>query len=159
MQTSESRLFSLRSEFHRAVVELLTRSRVSIAMADKDFSDWPLETPEAIEQISRILKQPHSILRLMVHSPEWLEQRGARFAQLRRTFAGRIECRQAPATVAAGEGLLIGDHLHLMRRAHFRSYRGRATFAMPEQVEPWRHKLQALWDESTACLTATTLGL
>lgn len=159
MQASESRLFSFRSEFHQAVQELLVRSRLSIAMLDKDFSDWPLETPEAVAQLSRILRQPESGLRLIVRSPDWLEKHGARFAQLRTIFSGRIECRQAPATFAATEGLMLGDRLHLLRRAHFQSYRGRVTFAMPEQVDPWRHKYEMLWQESTPCLTATTIGL
>lgn len=159
MQASESRLVSSRVEFHQAALELLARSRLLIALADKDLSDWPLETPAAIAQLSRILAQPDSSLRLVVHSPDWLEKYGARFAQLRRTFSARIECRQAPVTVAAGEGLLIGDHLHLLRRAHFQSFRGRAMFAMPEQVDPWRHKFAALWQESAPCLTSTTIGL
>jgi hypothetical protein len=159
MQASESRLFSFRSEFHRAVQELLVRSRLSIALADMDFSDWPLETPDAVAQVSRILQHPESGLRLVVHAPDWLEKYGARFAQLRRTFSGRIECRQAPPTVTAGEGLMLGDRLHLLRRAHYQSFRGRVTFAMPEEVDPWRHKFEALWQESTPCLTATTTGL
>lgn len=159
MQTSETRLFSLRSEFSQAVLELLARSRLSIALADMDFSDWPLETPEAITQLSRILRPPDSSLRLIVHSPEWLEKYGARLARLRKTFAGRVECRQAPPTFAAGEGLLVGDRHHLLRRAHYRSFRGRVMFAMPEQVDPWRQKYETLWQESTACLTSTTIGL
>ena len=117
MQASESRLFSYRSEFHQAVHELLRRSRRSVALADRDFSDWPLETAEAIAQLSRILREPEGGLRLVVHAPDWLEKHGARFAQLRKVFAGRIECRQAPPSIAAGEGLLIGDRLHLLRRA------------------------------------------
>jgi hypothetical protein len=159
VQAPESRLFSFRSEFHHSVLELLARSRHTLALRDNDFSDWPIETPAAIAELTRLLKESGASLRLVAHSPEWLERYGTRFAQLRRTFAGRIECRQAPAAIPAGEGVLIGDRIHLLRRAHYRSHRGRLMLAMPEQVEPWWHKYELLWQESVPCLTGTTTGL
>jgi hypothetical protein len=159
MQAPESRLFSFRSEFQQAVLEVLTRSRHSLALRDNDFSDWPIESPAAIEQLARLLKLPGARLRLVVHAPDWLERHGTRFAQLRRSCPGTIECRQAPASIAPGEGLLIGDNLHLMRRAHYQAFRGRLMLAMPQEVEAWRPKFEMLWEESTPCLNATTTGL
>jgi hypothetical protein len=159
LQAPESRLFSLRSEFHRSVLELLSRSRRSVALADHDFSDWPLESPAAFAELSRLLKGPEASLRLVVRSPEWLERHASRFGQLRRSFSGRIECRQAPAAISADEGLLIGDRIHLLRRAHYQAFRGRLLLAMPEAVEPWLRKYEQLWQESTPCLTGTTTGL
>lgn len=159
MQAPESRLISYRSDFHQSVIEVLNRSRHTLALQDKDFSDWPLETPQAFAQFSRLLSQPDASMRLVVHSATWLEKHGARFARLSRRFAGRIECRQAPATISPAEGLLIGDRIHLLRRAHHDSFRGRLMLAMPEQVDPWCRKFEMLWQESTPCLTATTTGL
>ena len=159
MQAPESRLFSSRTEFHQSVLALLARTRRSLALADQDFSDWPLESPQAFMDLSRLLKQPDATLRLVVHSPEWLERRAARFAQLRRAFSARIECRQAPASLAPGEGLMFGDRIHLLRRAHYQAFRGRLLLAMPESVEPWLRKYEQLWQESTPCLTGTTTGL
>jgi hypothetical protein len=159
VQAPEERLFSFRSDFHHSVLEVLARSRHTLALLDNDFSEWPLETPQAFEALSRILREPGSSLRLVVHSPDWLEKYAPRFAQLRRTFTGRIECRQAPATIAPGEGLLIGDRIHLLRRAHYESFRGRLLIAMPEQVDPWWRKYELLWQESAPCLGATTTGL
>lgn len=159
MQASESRMFAFRSEFREAVQSLIARSRLTVAMADRDFSDWPLEEPATIAELTRILREPGSGLRLIVHSPQWLERHAARFATLRASFGDRVECRQAPPGMAPGEGLLIGDRMHLLRRAHYDAFRGRVSFAMPEQVEPWRHKYEQLWQESLPCLSATTLGL
>ena len=159
MQAPESRLFASRSDFHRSVLDVLNRSRHSLALRGNDFSDWPLETPPAYDQLTRLLREPGSSLRLVVHAPEWLEKHGARFALLRRHFAGRIECRQAPTAIPPGESLLIGDRIHLLRRAHYQAFRGRLMLAMPEQVEPWSRKYELLWQESIPCLTATTTGL
>jgi hypothetical protein len=159
LQAPESRLFTFRSEFHLSVLELLARARRTLAFADHDFSDWPLESPQAIAELGRLLREPDARLRLVVHSPEWLERNAARFGQLRRRFADRIECRQAPPRLATGEGLLVGDRIHLLRRAHYQAYRGRLLLAMPESVEPWLRKYEQLWQESAPCLTGTTTGL
>lgn len=159
MQAPESRLFAFRSEFQLSVLEVLGRARRTLALADHDFSDWPLESPQAMGELARLLKEPDARLRLVVQAPEWLERHAARFGQLRRTFASRIECRQAPAGLAAGEGLLIGDRIHLLRRAHYQAFRGRLLLAMPEAVEPWLRKYEQLWQESAPCLTSTATGL
>ena len=159
MQAPESCMFSFRREFHQSVQTLLERTRLTVAMVDRDFADWPLEAPATIAALSTILHEPGSSLRLVLHAPQWLERHGARFAALRARFADRVECRQAPTGIAPGEGLLIGDRMHLLRRAHHDSFRGRLQLAMPEQVDPWRHKFELLWQESVPCLTATTLGL
>lgn len=159
MQAPESRLFSFRSEFQAAVLELLSRTRHGLALADPDFSDWPLETPKAFAELSRLLKEPDARLRLVVHSADWLDRHAARFALLRRTYGSRIECRQAPATLPPGEALMVGDRIHLLRRAHYQAFRGRLLLAMPEAVEPWLRKYEQLWQESTPCLTGSTTGL
>jgi hypothetical protein len=159
LQAPESRLFTLRSEFQASVLELLSRSRHSLALADHDFGDWPLESPEAFAELSRLLKEPDGRLRLVVHSPDWLDRHATRFAILRRTFGARIDCRRAPATLPPGEGLLVGDRIHLLRRAHYQAFRGRLQLAMPESVEPWLRKYEQLWQESAPCLTGTTTGL
>jgi len=159
VQAPESRLFTFRSEFQQAVLDVLIRSRHTLELLDNDFADWPLESLSTIEELSRLLREPESRLRLVVHAPDWLDAHAARFARLRRTFGGRIECRQAPTSLTPGEGLLIGDHMHLLRRAHYQSYRGRVTFAQPELADPWRRKHDVLWQESVPCLAGTITGL
>lgn len=159
MQVAESRLFYSRSEFHESVLAVLACSRHSLVLSGNDFSDWPLESPHAFGHLSRLLRQAGSSLRLVVHSPEWLERHGVRFGQLRSTFAGRLECRQAPPDIAPGECLLIGDAMHLLRRAHYQAFRGRLQLAMPQQADPWCRKFELLWKQSTSCLAPSTTGL
>ena len=159
MQVPESRLFSFRSEFHESVLAVLARSRHTLAFSGNDFSDWPLESPDASNHLARLLREPGSSLRLVVHCPDWLERHAPRFAQLRGTFAGRLECRQAPPAIAPGECLLIGDGMHLLRRAHYQAWRGRLLLAMPQEVDPWSRKYDLLWKQSTPCLAPTATGL
>ena len=161
MQATESRLFDGRRDFHDNVLEMLARTRLTVALADRDFSDWPLETPAAFDALARILMQRDGRLRVIVYQPDWLERHGARFALLRRRFAAGIECRTPPPSLAPADGLLLGDRHHLLRRASSAAWRGRAIYAagVREDVEPWRIRFESLWEESIPCLTATSLGL
>ncbi len=159
MQSSEERLFDGRGEFHANVLEMLDRTRLAVCAADRDFADWPLETPAAFDTLSRILIGREASLRLIVYEPDWLERQGARFGLLRRRFPDKIACRTPPATLAPSDGMLFGDQHHLLRRAHSRAWRGRALFAVSDGLQPWRQRFEALWDESEPCLGATSLGL
>ena len=47
----------------------------------------------------------------------------------------------------------------LMRRAHGDFFRGRLSLGDPQAAEPVAGRYDAMWDESTPCLPANTLGL
>lgn len=159
MQESESRLFGFRAEFQACVTELIGRTRLALALSDHDLSDWELERPEAIAGIKRILSTPQSSVRIIVRDIEFLEKRAPRLLALRQHHSSALAFRQVPASLASAEGLMLGDTTHVLRRAHHDAYRGRVSFAMTTEAEPWRRKFDALWNESLDCLTATTLGL
>ena len=55
-------------------------------------------------------------------------------------------------------GLAI-DRRNLMRRAHGDFFRGRLSLGDPQAAEPAAARYDAMWDESTPCLPAHTLGL
>lgn len=159
MQNSESRLFQFRSEFVAAVVEVIARSRCTLCILDRNLADWPLESPAVVADLQRVLGDPAGSIRIVVHETGHLERSAPRLAQLRRLHGDRLLVRQAPPTLPAGESLLLGDASHVLRRAHHEAFRGRVELALPQQVDPWRLKFEALWGESIACLSLTTLGL
>ena len=160
MRPEGSVLFRSRGEFTEAVLAALAATRGELVVADRDFADWPLDTPVGAEAIAAFLAgDPRARMRLMVADPDWLERRAARFVRLRRRHPVAIECRRIPASLFDGEGALIGDRVHLLRRAHCDFFRGRLTLADPSATEPLASRYDALWDESTPCLTAATLGL
>lgn len=159
MQESESRLFGFRVEFQACVAELIGRTRLSLAVSDHDLSDWALERLETIAQIERILSTPQGSVRILVTDTEFLEKRAPRLLALRQHHSAALAFRQVPGSLATSEGLMLGDTGHVLRRAHHGAWRGRASFAMVTEAEPWRHKFDALWNESLDCLAATTLGL
>jgi hypothetical protein len=159
MRAESSVLFRSRGEFTEAVLTAITAAHRELVLVDRDFSDWPLETPVGCDALAAFLSGEHARLRLMVADPDWLERRAARFVHLRRRHPLGVECRRMPASLFGGEGLAIGDRRHLMRRAHGDFFRGRLTLGDPQVAEPVAGRYDAMWDESTPCLHAQTLGL
>jgi len=160
MQPAASLMVRSRGEFTEAVLSVLQATRHELVLADRDFHDWPLETAAGAEALSAFLvADTDARLRLLVADPDWLERHGARFAVLRQRYRGAIECRRMPASLFDGAGAIIGDRRHLLRRAHHGQFRARLSLADPGGVEPVAARYDALWDESTHCLAATTLGL
>ena len=160
MRIEGSVLFRSRGEFTEAVLAAIASSAAELTLADRDFSDWPIDAPAGCEAIATFLVgDPRARVRLLVADPDWLERRGARFMALRRRHAQAIECRRMPASLFNGEGVAIGDRRHLLRRAHYDFFRGRLSLADPAAAEPVATRYDLLWDESTPCLSANTLGL
>lgn len=159
MEAPESRLITLRSEFHQAVFEVITRARLQLCVLDLDLAEWPLETPAAIEALDTVLRAPGSSLRIVVHRTDFIEKQAPRLTRLRHRFPDRITIRVAPGNLPPVEGLLIGDERDVLRRASPEAWRGRVQFEAPVEVEPWRRKFLALWSACDIELGLTTLGL
>jgi len=160
MQPGASLLVRSRGEFTEAVLAAVQATRRELVLADRDFRDWPLESAAGAAALDAFLAADAAArLRLLVADPDWLERQGARLALLRQRHRGAIECRRIPASLFDGAGVVVGDRRHLLRRAHHGLFRGRLTLADPSGVEPMAARYDALWDESTHCLPATTLGL
>jgi hypothetical protein len=159
MRAESSILFRSRGEFTEAVLAAIAASRRELVLADRDFADWPIESQAGGELLAAFLADGPARLRLLVAEPDWLERRAARFMQLRRRNPAGIECRQIPASLFGGEGVVIGDRLHLLRRAHGDFFRGRLSLGDPQAAEPTAGRYDAMWEESTPCLPAHTLGL
>jgi hypothetical protein len=159
MRAESSVLFRSRGEFTEAVLAAIAASSHELVLADRDFSDWPLETTAGCDLLAGFLADPRARLRLLVADPDWLERRAARFMRLRRGHAGGLECRRIPAALFDGEGVAIGDRRHLLRRAHGDFFRGRLTLGDASAAESMAGRYDAMWEESTPCLPAHTLGL
>jgi hypothetical protein len=160
MKPESSLLFRSRGEFVEAVLAVIAGSRHELVLADRDFADWPLETPAGVDALRAFLAAERGArVRLLVADPDWLERRAARFVRLRQQHPATIDCRRVPASLFDGEGAAIGDRRHALRRAHPDFFRGRLSLADPAAAEPLAARYDALWDESAPCLPATTLGL
>lgn len=160
MRPDASLLVRSRGEFDEAVLAVIASSRRELALLDRDFSNWPLETRAGCTALDALLGGGAGVrVRMLVSDPDWLERHAARFMQLRRRHREAVACRRLAPGRSATEGLLIGDARHLLRRAHPDFFRGRLTLASPADAEQALRRFDARWDEASDCLPATTLGL
>jgi hypothetical protein len=161
VQPGASLLFRSRGEFGEAVLTALASCGHELALLDRDFADWPLDSPAGSTALEALLAGGTGAprLRLLVSDPDWLERRAPRWMRLRLRYREAIGCRRLAPGHAVTEGLLIGDRRHLLRRAHADRFRGRLSLASPAAAEPALRRFDALWDEAIPCLPATTLGL
>lgn len=158
MREPVDRGFEGRQAFHHATIEALDCTRHDLVLLDHDFREWPLGTAEGERALRGVLARGARV-RVMVVKPDWLSRHGDRFMRVRREYSARIMVREIPETLRVEESILLGDHQHLVRRAHPDSLRGRLILASPAQLESQCPRYDAIWEESTDCLPATTIGL
>lgn len=150
--------FEGREAFHQALIRVLEGSRRQLFAVDPDFEGWPLAGAAAGAALRRALLRG-ARLRMVVGDIGWLARRAERFMVLRREFSASIEIRRPPESLRLVESLLAGDGQHLVRKAHADSRVGRLSIGIPATVDGIQARLEALWEESSDCLPATTLGL
>ena len=152
------RAFEGREAFHQALIQVLEGSRRSIFAMDPNFEAWPLAGAPACTALRRALLRGAK-LRMVVGDTGWLARRAERFMVLRREFSASIEIRMPPESLRPVESLLSADGHQLVRKAHGDSRVGNLSIGIPATVDAHKARLESLWDESSDCLPATTLGL
>ena len=150
--------FEDRAGFEAAVLTLIRRAHSSLLLIDRDFSDWPLESPSGEAALREALRSGVR-LRLLVRQPDWLARHGARFARLQRTWSDRIACRALPESLRVLDSLAVADRRHAVIRRPPDSVRGIVLLEMPGEATAAAERGEAVWEESEPCLPASTLGL
>ena len=152
--------FTHRSGFEEAVLTVIGACNSELLLVDRDFHDWPLESPQGESVLGEWLRRDRRArVRLLVHEPAWLARRAPRLARLRRLHAEAFECRQLPDEAFDGSGLMLGDRLHVLKRAHFDSFRGALETGKASRARALWVQWDRVWQASPVCLPGTTLGL
>jgi len=155
--------FNSRAEFQAEVIRAVNSAQREIWLADADFSTWPMNSPAMESSLHQfLLASRANQVRLLVQSPDHLQQNAPRFMRTLRTFAHLIICRQPSENVSARFGqevcLAIVDRARMVRRFHRDTMRGTAVFN-PSQVGTFVDQFETLWEEGQAGISASTLGL
>ncbi len=152
-----------RAEFGEQVLAHITTAQREILMADRDFLGWPLNSP-AVETALRafLLADPINRIRLLTTEHNRLHRDAPRLIWLLRDFSHAFTCRFPPASLTARFSeqmcLLVIDRSRLVRRFHRDQPRGISEFN-PDEAQIWTDHFEAVWDESTSGMAATTIGL
>jgi len=152
--------FAHRSAFDTGVLAVIGACRRELMFVDQDFHDWPLETSQGAASLDEWLRRDRRArIRLLVHQPDWLARRAPRLARLRRLRPEGFECRRLPDEAFDGSGLVLGDRLHVLKRAHFNSFRGTLETGAAAGASALWVQWDRVWQAAASCLPSTTLGL
>lgn len=134
------------------------RSR-RILCVDRDFAEWPLDTPELLDGLTAWLRGAQRQLVLLAASYDEVPRRHPRFVAWRRSFTHAVSAYVAPEDIAAAlPTLLLDDDGTFVRLIDAVHWRGRAQ-ADEREARPWREQIDALVQRSDPGFPAQTLGL
>lgn len=155
--------FETRSEFQEHILNGVTMAQREILMADLDFQIWPLNSP-VLESSLRgfFLTSRVNRLRLLTGPDHRITQQAPRLIRVLTQFSHAFNCRTPPDHLmqrfSSDFSLLVVDRARLVRRFHQDRPRGTVEFD-PDEARLWTDLFEAIWDESSPGLSATTLGL
>lgn len=148
---------AIRWGFERAMREG-GRSR-RILCVDRDFAEWPLDTPELLDGLTAWLRGAQRQLLLLAASYDEVPRRHPRFVAWRRSFTHAVFPYAAPEDIAAAlPTLLLDDEGTFVRLIDAVHWRGRA-YADEREARPWREQIDALVQRSEPAFPAHALGL
>ena len=151
--------FSSRTEIAAHFLEVVTRSRATLAMFDPDFSVFPLGSPQTEAALREFLRLGGH-LQVAMHQTGHIERECPRFTRLLLDYSHRIECRVTGRQLRTlTDSFCIGDHVHIVRRFHSDHMRGEAAFSAPLATEISNERFVGIWAESLPGLHASTTGL
>ncbi|UCE30384.1 MAG: hypothetical protein JSW68_09910 [Burkholderiales bacterium] len=153
------RPFDDRTGFTEQLRTLITEATESLLLVATDFSDWPLDDMAVHAALREFLHEHRQAsLQLLLDDTRHLGRAAPRFCTLRRHYSHLIECRCTPR-VMLEEPCAIADERHMLRRFDNARFRGELALDARQEVDELLMLYRPLWNESTPCLPATTLGL
>jgi len=130
-----------------------------IVCVDRAFTDWPLDAPELLAQLTAWLRGSQRQLVLLAEHFDEVPRRHPRFVAWRRSFTHAVSPFAAPDDLAGQlPTLLLDDEGTLVRLIDSVHWRGRAV-ADARQALPWREQIDAVLQRSEAAFPAQSLGL
>ncbi len=152
-----------RADIEREFFSAIRSAQREIWLADATFRPWPINSREAEDAMHAFLIASRANrIHLLVANDQYLAAEAARFMRLLRLFGQSLICRRPPEQLsmrfAEDCSFVIVDRARMVRRFHRDSMRGVAEFH-PNEVGPWVDQFLSVWEESSAGLSGTVLGL
>lgn len=143
-------LITSETEYRQACDALLRRAQHQILIFDKDLAALRLEEAARAKALEDFLRADASRkIRMVLHTPERLEQNMSRLMRLIERFAHAIELRQSPDNLRhlADTHLLVDGGCGL-RRFHVDQPRAALVLDDAGYIQPWRQRFETLWELS-----------
>ena len=157
----QRRLIASKAEFAAALEQVISKTGRTLRMFDPTLADYGMGTAAREDQLkSFLLKSRANRLQIVVHDTALITQRTPRLMRMLRQFSHAIAIHQTHEEIRKLEdGLAIGDDAHCLRRAHRSQPRGAVYLDDPIESREWLNRFNAIWEQSSPAVSATTIGL
>ena len=157
----QRRLIASRAEFSAALDEVIGRTERSLRIFDPTLAGHGFNTAARDEQLRTfLLKRRSNRVMIAVHDTSAITQGAPRLMRLLRQFSHAIMIHQTNDAIRNLEDVLvISDDLHCVRRPHHAHPKGVVYLDDPVETREWLNRFNAIWEQSTPAVSATTIGL
>ena len=157
----QRRLIASRAEFAAALDEVIGRTERSLRIFDPTLAGYGFNTAARDEQLRTfLLKRRSNRVMIAVHDTSAITQGAPRLMRLLRQFSHAIAIHQTNDAIRNLEDVLvISDDLHCVRRPHHAHPKGVVYLDDPVETREWLNRFNAIWEQSTPAVSATTIGL
>ena len=157
----QRRLIASKAEFAAALDEVIGRTERSLRIFDPTLAGYGFNTAARDEQLRTfLLKRRSNRVMIAVHDTSAITQGAPRLMRLLRQFSHSIAIHQTNDAIRNLEDVLvISDDLHCVRRPHHAHPKGVVYLDDPVETREWLNRFNAIWEQSTPAVSATTIGL
>ena len=158
---AQRRELASRADFAAALTEVTALATRTLRMFDPTVADFGFNTPQREQQLSAFLRASRmNRLMIVVHEPHIITQSSPRLLRLLRQFSHAIAIHQTHDSIRnIDDVLVIADELHSIRKPHHEQVRGVVRLHEPVETREWVSRFNAIWEQSTPSVSATTIGL
>ncbi|MFN0161292.1 MAG: hypothetical protein ACKVQQ_08685 [Burkholderiales bacterium] len=158
--SGERRLIASRGEFSAALDEVIARADRNLRIFDPTLEHYGMNSAAREEQFAEFLNRRRTNRLMIVAHDMQVVTRAARFMRLLRRFSHAIAVHQTNDAIRNLEDVLIvADDLHCLRRPHHQHPKGVVYFEDRGETREWLNRFNAIWEQSTPTVSATTVGL
>lgn len=157
----QRRLIGSRREFAEALEELLSKTTRNLRIFDPTLADFGMNSVAREEQLRAfLLKRRSNRVQIVVHDTSVIAHKTPRLMRLMRQFSHAIAIHQTHEEIRNLEDVLVvGDDAHCLRRRHFAHPKGSVYLDDPVETREWLNRFNAIWEQSSPAVSATTVGL
>ena len=157
----QRRVIGSKAEFAAAVTELTGMTKRTLRVFAPSLDEFGFNTPQREEQLRNfLLAGRKNRLLLVMHETHYVSTACPRLLRLLRQYSHAISIHQTNDTIRNLEdALLIVDEAHCIRKPHADRPSGTVYVDDPVETREWLNRFNAIWEQSTPSVSATTIGL
>ena len=158
---AQRRELASKADFAAALTEVTSLATRTLRIFDPTVAEFGFNSPQREEQLNNFLRASRmNRLMIAVHDPQVITLSSPRLLRLLRQFSHAIAIHRTHDAIRNIEdALVIADDLHYIRKPHFERTRGVVTLHEPVETREWLNRFNAIWEQSTPSVSATTIGL